>query len=220
MDIRTTRGPVGHVVAGLDAFNGRHPWSHNDHFHGWILRNLPTHRGSALDVGCGRGGLLAELAPRFLHVDGVDVDAQMARLAAARFGNDRHITVRCTPFDHVSGRYDLITMVAVLHHLDLEAALRHARDLLVPSGTLLVVGLARPVTAHDLMWDLASAALNPAVGLLKHPRATTPRAEAPYPVADPTMTFDEITATGAHVLPGARLQRRLFFRYTLTWTKP
>ena len=28
----------------LDRVNVRHPWNHNEHFHGWILRNLPARR--------------------------------------------------------------------------------------------------------------------------------------------------------------------------------
>lgn len=36
----TADSPLGAVVRGLAAFNDRHPWSHNDFFHPWILRNL------------------------------------------------------------------------------------------------------------------------------------------------------------------------------------
>lgn len=43
MDFRTSDHPlVRRTVDGLARLNARHPWSHNDHFHPWILRNLPT----------------------------------------------------------------------------------------------------------------------------------------------------------------------------------
>ena len=51
------RGAGQHLVAALNRFNQRHPWSHNDRFHGWVLRRLPRRRETALEVGCGRGEL-------------------------------------------------------------------------------------------------------------------------------------------------------------------
>ena len=66
-----TRSVAGGALAtGMARLNARHPWSHNDHFHRWILRNLPARRRAALDVGCGRGELVAALAPRFGEVIG------------------------------------------------------------------------------------------------------------------------------------------------------
>ncbi|MGO1340999.1 MAG: methyltransferase domain-containing protein, partial [Cellulosimicrobium funkei] len=120
--------------------------------------------------------------------------------------------------------YDAVTMVAVLHHLELDEALRHARDLLAPGGRLLVVGLARVATPRDLAVDVASALLNPLVGLVKHPRRARPEDSGPdapdMPVRDPRHTVDEVARTARALLPGARVRRRLFFRYTLEWTAP
>lgn len=66
---RRWTGPFagGALLAGMARLNARHPWSHNDHFHSWILANLPESCRTALDVGCGRGELVAALAP---HVGG------------------------------------------------------------------------------------------------------------------------------------------------------
>jgi hypothetical protein len=62
-------------------------------------------------------------------------------------------------------------MVAVLHHLDFESALTHARQLLNPGGRLLVIGLPKVIGAADLIWDLPSLVLNPIVGIIRHPHA-------------------------------------------------
>ena len=48
------------------------------------LANLPERRGSALDVGCGRGELLAALSPYFGEVRGIDVDEEMRAAALQR----------------------------------------------------------------------------------------------------------------------------------------
>lgn len=220
-DARDARGVLRHVVSGLDALNRRHPWSHNDHYHRWIMRRLPERRCRALDVGCGRGELLELLVARFERVDGVDVDAEMARVSGRRFAEHDKITIRHESFERVVGRYDLIVMVAVLHHLDLKPALRRVVELLDDGGRVLVVGLARPATPLDQVWDLASAVLNPIIGLAKHPHVARNRAATPpFSVVEPTLSFDEIRADAQQMLPGARMRRRLFFRYSLEWTKP
>jgi len=214
-------GVLAPLADRLDHFNRRHPWSHNAYFHGWILRRLPAPRQRALDAGCGRGQLAALLAGQFGRVDGIDRDAEMARVAADRFDGDDRVTIRQLPFGDVSGEYDVITMVAALHHMDLEPALRHAASLLADGGRLLVVGLARVGTPRDAAFELASAVLNPLMGLVRHPRAARePWAGPDVPIADPAQTFSEISAGARGVLPDVRLRRRLFFRYTLEWTKP
>jgi 2-polyprenyl-3-methyl-5-hydroxy-6-metoxy-1,4-benzoquinol methylase len=81
MDIRTYRYLPHQALARA---NARHPWSHNDYFHGWILRNLPVGRDLAVDIGCGKGLLAGKLAERFRHVSGIDADEGMAAVASAR----------------------------------------------------------------------------------------------------------------------------------------
>ncbi|MFT4088296.1 MAG: class I SAM-dependent methyltransferase [Gordonia sp. (in: high G+C Gram-positive bacteria)] len=116
---------------------------------------------------------------------------------------------------------DLITTVAVLHHLDLDESPAQMCRILAPGGRLLVVGLARPATARDLAWDAASAIANPLIESAKHPRRPRVSAtEDPCPVMDPRLTFDEIRAAVTRELPGAHMRRHLAFRYTLEWTKP
>ncbi|MDR7382940.1 class I SAM-dependent methyltransferase [Promicromonospora iranensis] len=224
MDIRTVPNPL--VRAGgrwLHRVNQRHPWSHNDHFHGWILRRLPARRRRALDVGCGAGLLLSRLRSRFDDVLGVDADATMAAVSTERFAGDPRVSVRHARFEEVDGTFDTITLVAVLHHLPLETALRHAAELLEPGGRLLVVGLARAESLTDLAWDVPSSLLNPLVGMTRHPQPVTEPVDdggPGMPMRDAAETFAEISGVARRVLPGARLRRRLFFRYTLEWTRP
>ncbi len=226
---------TGRRVAGraLRAFNDRHPWSHNDHFHPWIVSRLPRRRRAALDVGCGQGGLAAVLSPHFDEVVGVDADPQMRRDAARRCADLANVTIVDLSLEHLgTGRapdgrpappraFDLVTMVAVLHHLDAADALTQVRRLLAPGGRLLVVGLAPPATVRDHAWDLASAVTNPVIGLIRHPRPSTAGPPVdPFPVAEPTMPFDELRALVETMLPGARMRRRLGFRHTIEWQVP
>jgi SAM-dependent methyltransferase len=209
------------AARAMSALNARHPWSHNDHFHSWILHELPAQRRAALDVGCGQGGLLRELAPWFESVEGIDVDAGMREAAAERTAGLPGVRVRDTSLEEIEGPYDVVTMIAVLHHLDLEAALGRVRDLLAPGGRFLAVGLAPPVSATDHLWDAASMATNPLIGKIKHPwPARTVHREDPYPVAEPSIPLDELVARARSVMPGLRAARHLGFRHTLEWTRP
>lgn len=164
MALRTWAGEFagGTVAAGMARLNARHPWSHNDHFHSWILANLPDQRGSALDVGCGRGGLLAALSPRFTAVHGTDRDGAMRGQAATRCAGLANVIIHDGTW--VDGPVDLVTMVAVLHHLDIADALERVCSILEPGGRFLAVGLAPPQGVTDHLWDLASTVTNPAIG--------------------------------------------------------
>ena len=231
MDVRDSANPL---LAGarrwLARANARHPWDHNEHFHGWIMRNLPGRRRAAVDVGCGTGVLAGKLARYFAHVTGIDSDAGMAAAASTRLAHDPAVTIRECSFGQFAatagdGEADLITMVAVLHHLDLDDTLAQIPGLLAPGGRLLVIGLARVNSLPDLAVDLVSAAANPVIGLAKHPRVARPAGRAAagqpvMPVKDPADTLAGITAAASAHLPGATLRRRLFFRYTLRWDKP
>jgi SAM-dependent methyltransferase len=231
MDVRDSANPVV-IGAGrwLDRVNAHHPWNHNEHFHGWILGNLPARRRAAVDVGCGTGVLAGKLAPHFTRVTGIDADAGMAAAASARLAHDPRVSIRRCSFGQFAGaagdgEADLITIGAVLHHLDLEDTLAWIPGLLAPGGRLLVVGLARVNSLPDLAVELLSAAANPVMGLIKHPRPARPLAgsaagQPVMPVKDPATTLAEITAAARARLPGATVRRRLFFRYTLRWDKP
>ncbi|MGN6205911.1 class I SAM-dependent methyltransferase [Humibacter sp.] len=211
----------GQFASGMARLNARHPWSHNDHFHAWILANIPARRGVALDVGCGRGELLAALSPYFVTVQGNDIDAGMREKATARCTGLSNVTVRGGDWTDAPGPVDAVTMIAVLHHLDAAAALQHVRRILAPGGRFLAVGLARPVSAVDHLWDLASTVTNPMIGYVKHPWPAAGKPQpAPFPVRDPTMSFDELKKTVVEVMPGAVMRHHLAFRHTILWTKP
>lgn len=229
LDVRDSANPV--VLSAerwLARVNARHPWNHNEYFHGWILRNLPARRQAAVDVGCGTGVLAAKLASRFAHVTGIDADEGMAAAASARLAGEPRVSIMRCRFDEFTeaaseGEADLITMVAVLHHLDLGDTLQRIPRLLAPGGRFLVVGLAKVGSPTDAAVDLMSAAANPVAGLIKHPRSARPADEVDepvMPVRDPSTTLAEIATAASARLPGAMIRRRLFFRYTLRWDKP
>ena len=112
-------------------------------------------------------------------------------------------------------------MVAVLHHLDVEDALRAVRGLLAPGGRFLAVGLAMPRSFRDHVWDVASVVTNPMIGFVKQPWPSRLGPQnPPVPVRDPTMTFNQLREALAIVMPEATIRHHLGFRHTIAWTKP
>ncbi|MGI5347471.1 class I SAM-dependent methyltransferase [Streptomyces sp. CA-250714] len=208
------------VLGALDRFNAAHPWDHNAHYHRWILRRLPRRFGRALDIGCGSGELARLLAGRADEVQAIDSDPVI--VARARESTPATAAVTYTVGDaltgHPAGPYDVITCVAVLHHLPFTEALTHLRRQLAPGGTLVVVGCAREQTVGDYLLAAVSAPLNAAVGWWRNRGRTAARPPAMTAVTrPPEMGFPEILREARSVLPGARLRRRLFWRYTLVW---
>jgi SAM-dependent methyltransferase len=211
------------LLDALARFNDAHPWSHNAHFHPWLMRQLPRRYDRALDVGCGAGDLVRLLATRATHVHGIDSDERI--IGAARELTDPELPVTFSVADALSydkgAPYDVITCVAVLHHLPLTETLTGFRQQLAPGGTLVIVGLTREDTRVQTLLGLASVPLNLVTGWVKNRGRTAP--QRPVAMTAPTRPADvpytEFAREVRRILPGARLRRRLFWRYTLVWKK-
>lgn len=209
------------VITRLDGFNRRHPWSHNDHYGRWILRNLRGVRsGRALDVGCGTGNLIELLRRRFDVVVGVEPDPTTSAAVRARFVHDENVIIDARRIeDFVSeAKYDAITVVAALHHLPVDESMTRLRGLLEPGGRLVVVGCYRSTTATDGLLSVLATVCNPVVGVVKHRRVASESLKAmTAPTADPGESMADVQRAAASCLPGSRIRRRLFWRYTLIY---
>ncbi|MFF4371160.1 class I SAM-dependent methyltransferase [Streptomyces sp. NPDC001594] len=214
---------MNRFVRALARFHAGRPWDHNAQYHRWILRRLPPRFGSALDVGAGSGELARLLASRARAVRGIDVDAGIV-------GRARELTDAAAPvvfgvgdvLEGVQGGpYDVVTCVAAVHHMPIGDGLARLRECLAPGGTLVVVGLYRPRTWSDHLIGAAAVPANVAMAWVKNRGRKRPR---PVSMTAPTRpaetTFAEIVREARRTLPGARLRRRLFWRYTLTWHRP
>ena len=191
-------------------------WNHNLHHSPVLLRSLPDPCGSVLDVGCGQGFLLPDLARRADRVVGLDQHGPSLAEAARRVAD--WPTVELVEGDvmtaDLDGPFDAVLSVAVLHHLPLAAGLQRMADLTAPGGVVAVVGLARSSRPIDYVWD--------AVGAVKtrvH-RLRRPHTMVTAPICDPAETYAEVQSVAAQVLPGVRFRRHPLFRYSLVWTKP
>ena len=115
----------------------------------WVMHRYPgRHDLRILDVGCGTGMMLVEMA-RLGQAQGIDASDEalgfchQRGLTAVQKGN-----VLQLPF--ADGSFDVLTGVDILEHIDDDvAALREWRRVLKPGGRLFLF-----VPAHRWLWSL------------------------------------------------------------------
>jgi SAM-dependent methyltransferase len=97
-----------------------------------------------LEVGCGHGALAAALGAAGHRVTAIDADAECVADARAR-GVDAHVAEFPKLEGVAEASFDAVLFTHSLHHVHaLDAAVRRARELLAPGGTLVV---------EDFTWD-------------------------------------------------------------------
>jgi 2-polyprenyl-3-methyl-5-hydroxy-6-metoxy-1,4-benzoquinol methylase len=194
-------------------------WNHNTHFHNYLLRKFPSKIDRALDVGCGLGIFTLKLAQRSEQVDAIDVDGETLAEAATqhRAANIFYKNADFLEVDLSEDSYDAIVSIAALHHMDLEAALYKMKVLLRPSGKLLILGLYREASIVDYMYGFVSIPLNLIYSIWHREATAIPRKVAPTRRAQ--MSLKQIKTVINQVMPGAHLQRHLFWRYSVVWQK-
>ena len=190
-------------------------WNHNVHYQPVILAAVPPGCGPALDVGCGDGLLACRLAERCAEVTGIDRDPRMIALARSRAnGRTRFIEADFLRYPFEAASFDFVCANTSLHHMDFAAALTAMARVLRPGGRLAVIGLA----ADKFLADLLAAA--PGVPANLFYRAIYREGESGAPIMDPQMTWREVRAEAARLLPGVRYRRHLLWRYSLRWQRP
>ena len=115
------------------------------------LESVP--RGACLDVGCGVGIWLEQLAQRFDRADGIDLSAEMVAATAKRLAHLPNVTVSVQgvadlPADR---RYDFIFVGGVLMYINdelVESVIAKLASMLNPGGVIVF----RESTANNQTW--------------------------------------------------------------------
>ncbi|MGI9005922.1 MAG: class I SAM-dependent methyltransferase [Streptosporangiaceae bacterium] len=205
-------------------------WNHNVYYHRLLLRYLPRPCKEALDVGCGAGAFAVELAKRAEHVDALDRSPAMIEEAERVVPpNVTCILADVLQVPLAAARYDAIVSISALHHAPLEEVLPRLAGALRPGGVLAAVALPRTDLPRELLTELAATVGHRVLGaVFASARAAGYRRWYPRElnrsimpvVLDPSLTTRQVRQQVSALLPGARVRRLIFWRYSLLWRKP
>jgi len=93
----------------------------------------------ALELGCGTGVFLERVAASGCDLHGIDVSVDLLRRAQARAQRFERVRLGCADahrMPYADGTFDTVYGSSVLHHLDLDAALREVLRVLRPGGRI------------------------------------------------------------------------------------
>jgi len=208
--------------------------THNDHYHNFLLRHLPSNCHDVLEIGCGAGTFARRLAERSDHVLALDLSPEMIRIAreqSAQFPNIEFelgdVRDRSLPVES----FDVVASIATLHHLPFPEILLKMKGALKPCGVLLVLDLFEPARVSDsVVAGLSDSVLNllalPVSATLRLinygrllPRREVRDAWAAHERHDSYPTIREVHALCERILPGAKIKKHLLWRYSIVWRK-
>ncbi|WP_051499076.1 class I SAM-dependent methyltransferase [Nocardia sp. BMG51109] len=203
-------------------------WSHNAFYHPYLLRRLPRRCRRVLDVGCGTGAFAAELARRAEYVDALDRSPEMIDKALRSVpGNVTCILGDVRDWPLPDDGYDAIVSVTALHHVPLDEVLPVLARALRPGGVLAAVALPRhdlrelPIELLAIIGQRVLAGVFFVLRTLGRGRWCAKGDDSAMPVVlDPPLTTRQVRRTAEPLLPGVRVRRLVFWRYSLVWHKP
>jgi SAM-dependent methyltransferase len=111
------------------------------------FRGVPP--GRVLEVGCGAGGLMADLAGMNFSCVGLEISPEARELARYLNNGDARVTLFDRPQTDWAGMFDHVLALEVLEHIaDDVGALKEWRTWLKPAGRLIL-----SVPAHPARWN-------------------------------------------------------------------
>ena len=194
-------------------------WNHNTHYHRLLLKELPDARGTALDIGSGLGLYASRLSSEFDEVAGLEPDRASIDLALARcrcFGNVDFVEGGFLEHDFRGRRFDYISAIASIHHMDFAAALEKMCSLLNPGGRLAILGLYRESGLQDLLISAAAVLPNLVMNLLAGKGDAD---DSKMVTSAPELSLGSMRGLADALLGEYRLRRHLFWRYSLIFDK-
>jgi len=218
---------VATIQADFDrlALFSKESWDHNNHYHRFLLRQVPPNCRNAMEIGCGTGMFARLLARKAEHVLALDLSPQMISLARERSEQYTNIDYQVADVlskEFAPEQFDCIVSIATLHHLPMENILFKLKAALAPKGTLIVLDLYQ-ARLSDLPVLLIAIPLNLIMKFLKTGHIKEPQAVreawAAHGKHDMYLTLPQLRDICGEILPGAKVRRHLFWRYSLIWRK-
>jgi SAM-dependent methyltransferase len=190
-----------------------------------LLRQVRTGALEAVDVGCGDGVFARAMARRGARVLAIDLSPRMIAVAQARTSPDLCIQYRVANIMTAplpSGAFDVVVSVNMVHHMPLPQIVPRLADAVAPGGLLLIQDVVdRPHPRYFVVNVVAALGLRArrVVGAARHNPVVAALYEK-HGKGETYLTPGEVAAAYATLLPGARIEHHLEWRYSITWSRP
>jgi SAM-dependent methyltransferase len=201
-------------------------WTANNHYHDFLLSHVPAKCENALEIGCGTGAFARQLAERCGRVVGLDLSAEMIRVArsrSSRFENLEFQLADAMTWTFPRSHFDFICSIATLHHLDQRELLPKIKNALRPGGVLVILDLVESSGLLEQMFDVIGLGVSSGLRLIHNGRLQPPpevrKAWEQHGQHDSYSTIKQMRALADEILPGASVKRHLLWRYTLVYQK-
>src|ERR1044072_841055 len=199
-------------------------WTANNQYHASLLKHVPEKCENALEIGCGTGAFARALARRCKRVVGLDLSAEMIRVARSRssqFENLEFQLADAMTWNFPQSHFDFVCSIATLHHLSQRALLVKIKDTLRPHGVLVVLDLVQSSSLGERMLDVIGLGMSGSLRLLHNGRLKPPRevrkAWEQHGQHDSYSTISQMRTLAHDILPGASVIRCLLWRYKLVY---
>jgi SAM-dependent methyltransferase len=201
-------------------------WNHNNHYHNFLLKQLPSRCESILDLGCGTGELSRLLAKRADRVVAIDLSPNSIAIAKGRSQQHTNIDFQVADilrWEFPVNQFDAIVSISTLHHLPLEVLLPRLQAALKPGGKLLILDLLQYENLQDTLSNAIAVPLNWIFQIVKNrhikPSPETVAAMKEHQRTDEYLTRSQVQRIYTKLLPGAKARKHLFWRYSVVWEK-
>ncbi|MBW4507588.1 MAG: class I SAM-dependent methyltransferase [Scytonematopsis contorta HA4267-MV1] len=192
------------------ALHDQEGWDHNNHYHRFLLKQLPIRCKTVLDIGCGTGEFSRLLAKRADQVIAMDLSSKMIEVAKQR--SKQYVNIDFQVGDVLQlqlpvEQFDAIVSIATLHHLPVEELLPNLKSALKPGGRLVILDLLEYESLQDSLSDVIAVPLNWLFQILKnrHIKASPEAVKAmrEHLRTDKYLTLSQAAvASQSKVLPG------------------
>lgn len=208
------------------ALHDQQGWDHNNHYHRFLLKQLPSQCKTALDIGCGTGEFSRLLAKRVERVVAIDLSSNMIEVAKQRsrqFSNIDFQVADVLQWEPTAEQFDVIVSIATLHHLPVESLLPNLKAILKPGGRLVILDLLEHENLRDQLSDFIAVPLNWLSQVLNNQHLQ----QSPEAVAameehlrtDHYLTLSQAQRIYTRSLRRAKVRKHLFWRYSVVWEK-
>jgi len=202
-------------------------WTANNHYHDFLLKHVPARCENALEIGCGTGAFARQLAERCQRLIGIDLSAEMIRVARSRSSRIENVEFELADamsWSFPQSHFDFICSIATLHHVEQRELLPKIKAALRAGGVLVLLDLVASSGLKERMLDVIGLGVSSGLRLIHNGRLQPPpevrKAWEQHGKHDHYSTIKQMRLLADEILPGASVKRHLLWRYTLVYRKP